>query len=179
MDARDRRRTHLRHALAGIQAGIVGAFLMILWSAGGSLRSRRSFWTIPNLYATTFYGSQVYVNGFTRGSWTGLAAMLFICGLGGMIWGVIWRDDRKPFMTLYGAIGGLLVYYVLFDLILRHTSPLVPLYAPEPQMQIGYLLWGIALSRSPVYSRRVASAMGLEDTGSPGAEPIRSGVLEP
>jgi hypothetical protein len=151
---------------------------MILWSAIGSLWSRRSFWMIPNLYATTFYGARAYVNGFTRGSWSGLALMIFLCGVGGVIWGVIWRDERKPFLTLFGAGAGLLFYYLLFNLILRQTSPLVPLYAPEPQMQIGYFLWGVALSRSPLYSRRIARESRSWDPSQVAAE-IRSGDVIP
>jgi hypothetical protein len=173
------RRTHvaLRHTLAGLEAGVTGAIFMIGWSMLGSLWSRRSIWMIPNLYATTFYGSRGYVNQFARGSWSGVALMVLICGIGGMLWGVIWRDGRKPFLTLFGAVAGLLVYYFLFNLILRSVNPLIPLYAPEPQIQIGYLLWGMALSRSPLYSRRIAKALSPENTQE--AEAIRSGEVIP
>jgi hypothetical protein len=173
------RRTHftLRHTLAGLEAGVAGALFMIVWSMLGSLWSRRSIWMIPNLYATAFYGSRVYVNQFTRGSWSGVALMVLICGIGGMFWGAIWRDARRPFLTLFGAVAGLSAYYLLFNVLLRSTNPLIPLYAPEPQMQIGYLLWGIALSRSPLYSRRIARAMSPADSQE--AEEIRSGEVIP
>jgi hypothetical protein len=173
------RRTHftLRHTLAGLEAGVAGALFMIVWSMLGSVWTRRSIWMILNLYATTFYGSRVYVNQFTRGSWSGVALMVLICGIGGVLWGVIWRDGRRPFLALFGAVTGLLVYYVLFNLILRSTNPLIPLYAPERQMQIGYILWGMALSRSPLYSRRIAEAMSPASPQE--AEEIRSGEVIP
>ena len=174
MDAGDRRGTQLRHALAGLQAGIVGALAMVVWLAVAAASSRRSFWMIPNLYATTFYGARVYVNQYTRGSLSGLAVMLVICGVAGMVWGVTWRDQQRPFMGLFGALSGLVVYYILFDVILHYTSPLVPLYAPERQVQFGYLLWGIALARSPIYSRRIARTMGVYPVE---AEEIRSGEV--
>jgi hypothetical protein len=163
-----------RHALAGLQAGMVGALAIILWTDLAAAWGRRSFWMVPNLYATTFYGSRVYVNQFTRGSWSGLAMMIAICGVAGTIWGVIWRDQARPFLTLCGAVAGLLFYYFLFDLVLKHTSPLVPLYAPERQIQIGYVIWGLALARSPLYSRRIARSMiGQAAEG----EEIRSGEV--
>ena len=169
MDAAHSRRTHFspRHAVAGLQAGIVGAIYMILWSAAASLWSRRSIWMIPNLYASTFYGSRVYVSGFTRGSWSGVALMIAICGIGGLLWGLIWRDRDRPFLLVFGAATGLLFYYLLFKLIFRSANPLIPLYAPEPQIQIGYIAWGIALAKSPLYSRRIAGkAAGSSGTAS-------------
>ena len=158
MDAADAGKTHatLRHALAGLQAGVSGALIMMVWSAVGSLWGRRSIWMIPNLYATAFYGSNAYVNGFLRSSWSGLALMLLICGLGGAVWGLVWGDRRKPLQGLIGAVAGLIFYYFCFKLVWPHLGPLIPLYAPEPQVQIGYVLWGLALARSPIYSRRIA-----------------------
>jgi hypothetical protein len=176
----ERRLAQTRHALAGLQAGMTGAFAMILWSALASAWNRRSFWIIPNLYATAFYGSRVYVNQFMRGSWSGLATMVVICGVAGMFWGLIWRDQARPFMGLMGAVCGLMFYYFLFDFVLRYASPLIPLYAPERQMQIGYVLWGIAVARSPFYSRRIAQAFQGQTAGdgqiATGAE-IRSGEV--
>lgn len=161
MDAAYAGKTHfpLRHILAGLEAGIVGALLMIVWSMAGSLWSRRSIWAIPNLYATTFYGSRVYTNQVLRSSWSGVALILAVCGLGGIAWGllgsVFWRSGRKPFLVLFGAMAGLLLYYLLFSGILRQAAPLVPLYAPEPETQIGYVIWGLALARSPGYARAI------------------------
>jgi hypothetical protein len=148
------------HALAGLQAGVVGSLFMLLWCLIAALWTRHSFWTIPNLYATGFYGSDAYVNGFTRGSWSGLALMIFICGALGAVWGLACGGERKPFLTLFGAVTGLLVYYLLFGFVLRYASPLIPLYAPEAQIRIGYLVWGLALSRSPLYAQQIAAALG-------------------
>jgi hypothetical protein len=162
MDAADAGKTHatLRHTLAGLQAGVSGALIMMVWSALGSLWSRRSVWMIPNLYATTFYGSRAYVNQFLRSSWSGVALIVAICGIGGIVWGLFWGDRRKPFATLIGAGAGLLLYYASFHLYWNHANPLIPLYAPEPQIEIGYILWGVALARSPLYARRIGLATG-------------------
>jgi len=76
-----------------------------------------------------------------------------------MIWGAICGDDRKRALALYGAIAGLAVYFVFYDVFWKHANPLVTLYAPDRQLQVGHLLWGLVLARSPKYSRRIAESM--------------------
>jgi hypothetical protein len=56
---------------------------------------------------------------------------------------------------LYGAIAGLLVYLVAYDWLWKYVNPLVTLYAPTRQLQVGHILWGIVLARSPLYARRI------------------------
>jgi hypothetical protein len=158
MDAANAGRTGgmLRHALAGIHAGVLGALVMLAWLMAASVWHRRSVWLIPNLFATTFYGSEAYRNEFLRSSGSGLALMIAIYGLGGLIWGILWGEERRPFIWIYGAATGLLVYYVLFNLIWKHVNPLITLYAPDRQLQIGHVLWGMVLARSTRYARRFA-----------------------
>jgi hypothetical protein len=86
--------------------------------------------------------------------------MVFICGLGGALWGRIAGDGSRRFLSLWGALAGLLVYYLFFGLVWPHANPLIPLYAPELQTQVGFVLWGLALGRSPVYARRIAGIEG-------------------
>ncbi|MDP9171151.1 MAG: hypothetical protein M3N54_11080 [Acidobacteriota bacterium] len=148
-----------RHGLAGLQAGIFGALLMVACMMAGSLLKRRSVWILPNLFATTFYGSAVYRNQFLRASWSGIALILAIYALGGVIWGLLWGEERRSLAPFYGALTGLLVYFVFFNLIWKVANPLLPLYAPTRQLEFAHVLWGLALSRSPLYSRRIAHAL--------------------
>jgi hypothetical protein len=158
----EKSRVTLRDALAGLQAGVLGALLMIGWLMLCSVSMRRSIWIVPNLFATIFYGPGAYQNQFLRSSWPGIALMLAIYGVGGLVWGVLCgvlrqAERRPPFLPLFGAIAGLLVYYIFFDLIWRHADPLIPLYAPDRQLQVAHVLWGIVLARAPLYSRRIAA----------------------
>ena len=163
MDAADAETTRvkLRHALAGLEAGVLGASYMIVWLMLSSRLTGRSVWDIPNLFATTFYGQIAYQEQYFRSSLSGLALLVAICGIGGTLWGLVWRDDRQPFLMLFGAIAGLAVYFLFFDLVCPHANPLIPIYAPFRQIQIGYVLWGMALGRSPLYSRAIAIANGV------------------
>lgn len=162
MDAADAETTRvkLRHLLAGLEAGMLGAIYMIVWLMLGSRLARRSIWDIPNLFATTLYGPMAYQAQYFRSSWTGVALIVAICGLGGMLWGLVWRDERQPFLTLFGAIAGLAVYFLFFDFVWKWVNPEIPMYAPFRQLQIGYILWGMALARSPQFSRAIAKANG-------------------
>lgn len=147
-----------RDSLAGLQAGVLGTIVLVAVLMVGSLWQGRSIWVVPNLFATTFFGSGVYRNQLVRTSWTGIALMVAIYGLLGALWGCIWRDKARPWLTLYGAIAGLLVYYLFFDFLWRHLNPLISLYAPDRQVQLGHLLWGMVLARSPIYTRRIAQS---------------------
>jgi hypothetical protein len=155
-----------RHWLAGLEAGVLGAIFMILWLMLGSSLTRRSIWEIPNLFATTFYGSRVYQEQYLRSSWSGVSAILAICGLVGMLWGIVWRDDRPAFLPVFGGLAGLAVYFLIFDLVLQRVNPLVPLYAPLRMIQIGCVIWGMTLAKSPKFSRRIAAAAGSHYTAA-------------
>jgi hypothetical protein len=172
--------SRLRSALGGIEAGVLGALALLGCVMIGSLWERRSVWVVPNLFATTFFGDDAYRNQFLRSSWAGVALVLVVYGVLGMLWGMIWRDNRKPRLALYGAITGLAVYFVFYDFLWKHTNPLVTLYAPSHQLQIGHLLWGMVLAKSPKYTRRIAESM-LPVASSPSAEElvqeVRSGEV--
>src|ERR1700684_2943196 len=80
-------RLGLRQGLAGLQAGVWGALVMLACLMLGSLWERQSMWLVPNLFATTFYGSDAYRNQLAHTSWAGVALLVAIYGLLGMLWG--------------------------------------------------------------------------------------------
>jgi hypothetical protein len=149
----------VRHALAGVQAGILGALAMLACVMIGAAWNHRSVWSVPNLLATTFFGSDAYRNQLVRTSWSGVALILVIYGSLGMVWGTIFGDNRKHALAVYGAIAGLLVYFVFYDFLWRHANPLITLYAPDRQLEVAHLVWGLVLAKSPKYSRRIAESM--------------------
>ncbi len=165
-----RRRGGLRYPLAGLEAGVVGALILIAWLMLASFFAGRSVWLTPNLFATTFFGGGVYRNHFMHGSWTGIAAILAVYGVLGLFWGCIWREKRTRGLTFLGALAGIGVYFLLVDLLLPHVNPLIAVYAPVRQLEIGHVLWGMMLARSPRYARRI------DETISPA--PPASGELQ-
>lgn len=160
-------RPGLRHALAGIHAGVLGTLAMLACVMLGSAWDHRSIWSVPNLFATTFFGSDAYVNEFVRTSWSGLALMIAMYGFLGMIWGVIWGDARRRGLIIYGTIAGFLVYLFLADFFWKHANPLFTVYAPDGQLELGHLVWGMVLARSPKISRRMAESVAENSGGAP------------
>jgi hypothetical protein len=146
----------LRHALAGLEAGVLGSLLMLACVMLGASFDRHSIWVVPNLFATTFYGSQAYENQFTHYSWAGLALFIAIYGLIGALWGCVWREQSKRGLVIYGAITGIVVYFAFFHFIWNHVNGLIVLYAPNRQLAFGHVLWGMALAKSPGYAKRIA-----------------------
>lgn len=167
----------LRHALAGLQAGVTGALLMLGFLMIGSRWDQRSVWTIPNLFATTFFKNDIYRNEFVRSSWTGVALLVAIYGFLGILWGCAWRDERKRWLTLYGALAGLAVYFLFFDFIWQHVNALIALYGPNRQLIVGHILWGMVLARSPRYARRIAERLRAPVTDSSEVPAQANGVV--
>jgi len=173
----------LRHALAGLEAGVLGALLMLASVMLGASFDRHSIWVVPNLFATTFYGSDAYQNEFFRDSWAGLALLIAIYGLLGVVWGCVWREQSKRGLAIYGVVTGIVVYFVFFHLIWNHINGLIVLYAPDRQLAFGHVLWGWALSKSPVFAQRIAdeSSRTVEPppspSGSQSGEEIQTGEV--
>jgi ascorbate-specific PTS system EIIC-type component UlaA len=164
-------RLSLRHVLAGLQAGMLGALLMLAVVMLGSSLNGRSIWVFPNLMATFFRGSGVYRNEYMPTSWAGMAILMAIYGFLGAVWGVICRENSKPGLMAFGAIVGLVVYYAFFRVFWPVWSPIIALYAPDRQLELGHILWGVALSRSPRFARQIADQTA--DSFVPEAEVIR------
>jgi hypothetical protein len=170
-------RLGLRHALGGLEAGVLGALAMLACLMLGSLWDHKSIWVVPNLFATTFYGSNAYRNQLLRTTWSGVALLIAVYGALGAGWGCIWRDERKPWLGLYGAILGLAVYFVFYDFMWKQANPLVVLYAPDRQLQLGHILWGVFLARSPLFSRRIAESSFGPAGHDTEVEEIKSGEV--
>jgi hypothetical protein len=167
----------LRHALAGLQAGILGTMVMLACTMAGSILDRKSIWLVPNLFASTFFGPDAYANQYFRDSWTGVALLFAVYGFLGAIWGCVWRDEGRTFLTFIGGVTGLVVYFFLFDFVWKKANPLITLYAPDRQLELGHILWGMVLARSPRYAREIAARVhGRVDTGDAG-NPVYEGEV--
>lgn len=163
-----------RHLVAGVHAGVLGALAMLACVMIGAAWNHRSVWSVPNLLATTFFGSDAYRNQLVRTSWSGVALIVVIYGFLGMAWGVIFRDERRHALTVYGAITGLVVYFVFYDFLWKHANPLITLYAPNRQLEVAHLVWGLVLARSPKYSRRIAESMIVPVPGESSIEEVQA-----
>ena len=138
--------------LAGLEAGIVAALVLLGWLALASAWYRRSIWTAANIMATTFYGETALGRGFTYRTVAGLALYLVLYGTIGALFGLALASrDASLRMTLIGVLVGLGWYYLSFAILWRNINPLIPLYTHRGPMMAGHALYGGLLGRFPRY----------------------------
>jgi hypothetical protein len=156
---------NLRLSLAGLQAGMLGALIMLGWLALSSVWYRRSIWSVPNLLSSTFFGDTAFRNSFNRMTFSGLALHLTLYSLVGVIFALAVRDRAGRLRaTLIGMIAALVWYYLMFGFIWKAVNPTLALYSPDRSMLIGHLLYGGILGKFRGYA---------------GFKPTTTAILEP
>jgi hypothetical protein len=145
-------------ALAGLEAGILGVIWMFVCFFIAAFWGGSGLWSIPNLFSTMFYGDYVYQDEFFHTTWAGLATIIVIYTVLGIVWGCVWGERRRPLLAFSGALTGLLIYFLFFNFIWVHLAPSIVLYAPTRQLQVAHILWGAVLAKSPAFAARISAA---------------------
>ena len=137
---------------AGLQAGMLGAWWMLMWLGLSDVWQRRGFWTAENLMASAFYGDRAIRSGFAQRTLSGLALYLVLYSLLGALLAVVLRDRIPRFTILLVSVAfGLSWYYFSFRLIWKSLLPLVALLHSSESTLVGHLLFGAVLARYPAY----------------------------
>jgi hypothetical protein len=138
--------------LAGLEAGIIAALVLLGWLALASAWYRRSIWTAANIMATTFYGDAALGRDFTSRTVAGIALYLVLYGIIGALFGLTLASrDASLRITLIGVLVGLGWYYLSFAILWQNINPLIPLYTHPGPMMAGHALYGGLLGRFPRY----------------------------
>jgi hypothetical protein len=161
----------LSAALAGLQAGMLGALCMLTWLGIDSSWDRRGFWNNENLFATFFYGDNAIHAGFGLKTMPGLALYLIVYSALGCIFVLAVRNRFRPLRRFLAAlIFAMGWFYLSFHLLWKGVMPLVYLLYADRPMILGHLIWGACLYRFPAY---------LPQAESPSAPALASEPLEP
>src|SRR6266849_5152335 len=133
-------------AVAGVESGILGGALMLVWLGLLSFLQGRSIWSIPNLLASTFYGEAALRRGFRWTSLSGLALHVIVSATAGLLFGLAVSGiaNRGRVMVL-GLAAGIAWYFLCVGLLWKYVNPMVPLYARGGGMFLGHLGMGIFL----------------------------------
>src|SRR2546422_5011924 len=143
-----------RYALAGLETGVMAAIAMLTWLGTASLLYRKSFWTPPNILASTFYGDAAVRNRFAANTFSGIALYLLIYGALGALFGLAMRDYRNVLrVACIGVLLAIAWYYLSFRVLWKRWNPLVVLYTHDRPMFVGHVLYGALLDRFPRYLR--------------------------
>jgi len=155
--------------LAGLEAGMIAALWMLAWMGSNSAWQRRSFWTVENLLASTFYGSSAVRDGFSGRTLSGLALYLLVYSSLGFLFAAIFRLKLPPVRLLLASIVAALAwYYVSFHWIWKSLSPLIPLLHAERPTILGHLIYGAVLARYPRYLQVSAEPVATASSETPG-----------
>jgi hypothetical protein len=151
----------LARTLAGLQAGVTGGIIMLLYYSAGALLQRQYWWMPENLLGTAIYGNSAIWKGPGRATLAGCAWQLVASGLAGILYAYCFahlRSLRFPVSWLVALAWSLGVYFVLYDLVLPSAAPLIPLYSTRATPLMAYLLLGLALARIPTIYRQLTRA---------------------
>ncbi|HLY20568.1 MAG TPA: hypothetical protein VKR61_25245 [Bryobacteraceae bacterium] len=140
--------------LAGLEAGIISALVLLAWLSLASAWYSHSIWTAANTMATTFYGEAALGGVFTSRTVAGLALYLILYGIIGALFGLA-LASRGPGpglrITMIGVVTGLGWYYLSFALLWRNLNPIITLYTHRGPMIAGHVIYGGLLGRFPNY----------------------------
>jgi hypothetical protein len=138
-------------ALAGLECGIAGGLVMLLWFLADSWLRGEFIWKIPHLFASLYYGDRIFRASFGVITLAGIALLLVAAGIVGILFGCL---VSRPPHILRLSVGALVVsmcwYWFNQTVLWRHGMMLVPLYVVPSTMVVAHILYGLVLSR---YSR--------------------------
>ena len=143
--------------LAGLQAGMVAAFWMLVWLGISAMWMRRSFWSPVNVMATAFHGDRAIHPGFAGTTPSGIAMYLAIYSLLGAVFALVVRRRLTGLGTLLvSLLFSMIWYWLWFRVLALRTMPLVWLLHTERSTEFGHVIFGALLARFGDYLPRPA-----------------------
>src|SRR3954469_19664106 len=112
--------------LAGLQAGMVAAFWMLVWLGVSAMWMRRSFWSAANIMATVLHGDAAIHPGFGSTTPSGIALYLVLYSLLGVVFAMVVRQRLTGLGTLLaGILFSMAWYWIWFRVLALRAMPLV------------------------------------------------------
>lgn len=143
--------------LAGLETGVIGAILLLLWFTLDAVYQGQHWYAFPNLWATLFYGQDAFR---MRAGWatlSGISIHLLLLSVEGAIFGALWRWSRRFWLTLAAGLAWAALCYWGMNLGLwKNFAPYVPRMMPQPATGLGVFLFGICLTRIPIRAEKLA-----------------------
>ena len=136
--------------LVGVEVGVLGALVSLFFFALISPVLGDPWWLVPNLFASHFYSEYHVRAGVGAVTAVGAAVYVISSGAVGVLNGVLTPGGR-----LFG-LGVALVWYLFCHFYLwKRMAPLVPVYAWQPVLVIGWFLFGSTLGWHPWFAAHV------------------------
>jgi cytochrome b561 len=170
------RRNSLPRLLAGLQVGILGGLVSIVWFLILSTLYFRAPWSLINLFSASLRDSATWGHGFSKLTFTGLAAHIFACGLVGMLVGwLVPRPLGNARISFAALVFGIVISLMVYEFLWRRLVPLLSEYIPATSVLMVHLLIGLSLAQFPKFICRLsppapAQPENQEDAGQARAE---------
>ncbi len=146
----------LDYLLAGLQAGMVAAFWMLIWLGISAMWMHRSFFNPMNIMATVFFKGDGIHRGFASTTPSGIALYLLNYSVLGAVFALAAKRRLTGLGTvLVSVLLSLGWYWVWFRLLALEYMPLVWLLHAERATQFGHVIYGALLARFGDYLPRV------------------------
>src|SRR5712691_5304549 len=112
-------------AVAGVESGILGGALMLVWLGLLSFLQGRSVWSIPNLLASTFYGEAALRRGFRWTTLSGVALHVIMTAAVGLLFGLaVSGIASRGRVMLLGLAAGMAFYFLSQEFFWKHVNPM-------------------------------------------------------
>lgn len=136
--------------LTGIQTGVLGGLAMLGWFLLASALLRQPVWTVPSLLGALLGQDPTLRRGFSQGSLTGAALVVFLAGVVGGLFALATSGIRsRRRMMLLGILAGLLGFYFSNALVFRKLGAVAWAYSSPRSLLVAHLLFGVVLGCHP------------------------------
>ena len=138
------------HAIAGVEIGVVGGLVMLLWLILSAPLVGEPWWTTLNLFASHYYPYSVVRQGPGMVTLSGSSFLLVLAGSIGGLTGLMTPGGR-----LFG-LGVAIAWYLLsYGFLWKKFAPMLVVYGSQPLLIIAFFLYGSALGWHPDVVRRI------------------------
>ena len=166
----------LCRGLAGLDAGLFGAFLAIAWLCFHSWLRGEFWWSKLNVAGAFFYGEPAFQSGVGRVTFAGAALLILMYSLLGGLLALLTPAPPRWYKSLIVGLSGAFVFQVLADhWVWRLFHPFAGAYFPRIATLPAHLLFGLSMVR---LGRRYL-ALGRAFGGLPPPAPPPAPPAEP
>jgi hypothetical protein len=147
-------------ALAGLETGLAAGIVSIATLLLHSVMRGELWWAKLNVAGGLFFGGAVYSMGFGRATLSGLAVLLLLYTLAGVVYGSFAPGRGWLRNLLTGVAFALLLNFLAGRFLWRRFDSFGPVYYPPLATLPAHLIFGILLSRFAGRFRSISFALG-------------------
>jgi hypothetical protein len=126
--------------VVGIEAGVIGSVVMLVWFALISPVLGEAWWLMPNLFASGFYDERLVLSGTGIATLAGCALQLTAGGLVGAVNALLTPGGR-----LFGLAVAAAWYVLCYFFLWKRIAPGLFAYGSQTVILVGYFLYGSVL----------------------------------